>query len=63
MQEAANMPLVLMCHEDARKHASIVYQFHNIYLLLDGVFMSEEKSQVKTYRNLALCRVASSHGH
>lgn len=30
MQLAANMPLLLMCHDDERKHASIVYQFHSI---------------------------------
>lgn len=26
-----------MCQEDARKHASIVYQFQSIYLLLENM--------------------------
>jgi hypothetical protein len=31
MQEPANMPLDVLCHELDRKHVSTVYQFHNIY--------------------------------
>lgn len=33
MHDAANIPWVLMCQEDARKHASIVYQFQSIEIL------------------------------
>lgn len=30
MHEAAKAPLLPTCHDSARKHESIVYQFHNI---------------------------------
>lgn len=30
MTDPANMPLVVLCQEDERKHESMVYQFHNI---------------------------------
>jgi hypothetical protein len=34
------MPFVLICHEEARKQASIVYQFHNIWVLLVNINLS-----------------------
>lgn len=33
MQEPANMPVVVLCHDDARKQVSIVYQFQSIDIL------------------------------
>jgi len=33
MQEAANIPLEVMCHDLERKQASIVYQFQSIEIL------------------------------
>lgn len=31
MHDPANMPLLVMCQDLERKHASMVFQFHNIY--------------------------------
>lgn len=36
MQEPANMPVVVLCHDDARKQVSIVYQFQSICFSVSG---------------------------
>lgn len=46
IQEPANMPRDVMCHDCARKQASIVYQFHSIETLQSPVPMSIEDMSI-----------------
>ena len=59
MQEAANMPFVLMCQDEARKQASIVYQFQSIWDVLEVARF--EKRLLLRMILLRSCRLSLSH--